>query len=203
VISMNANSGQELVRLRRKSLNRRCNSLRDEVSELLLLRSVRLLMETLQLDSYRVLLSDMAMVPDSLVESEEENVSEGPDEIEPIPALNIIEPGEQTFSVSFLLTFSICRLVRDDCFAAKDSHVRDLVRSFINFFFPHSLSLCLSLSLTLTLSLSLSLSLVANNFVLLLNLLHFLSVTLSSNISLILKVLFPHITHSLNWTLSL
>jgi hypothetical protein len=97
---MNANSGQELVRLRRKSLNRRCNSLRDEVSELLLLRSVRLVMETLQLDSYRVLLSDMAMVPDSLVESEEENVSEGPDEIEPIPALNIIEPGEQTFSVS-------------------------------------------------------------------------------------------------------
>jgi hypothetical protein len=194
---MNANSGQELVRLRRKSLNRRCNSLRDEVSELLLLRSVRLVMETLQLDSYRVLLSDMAMVPDSLVESEEENVSEGPDEIEPIPALNIIEPGEQTFSVSFLLTFSICRLVRDDCFAAKDSHVRDLVRSFINLFFPHSLSLPVSVSL------SLSLSLAVNNFVLLSNLLHFLSVTLSSNISLILKVLFPHLTHSLNWTLSL
>lgn len=28
---MNANTGQELVRLRRKSLNRRCNTLRDEV----------------------------------------------------------------------------------------------------------------------------------------------------------------------------
>jgi hypothetical protein len=41
----------------------------------------------------------MAMVPDSL-EVEEENES-APEEIEPIPALNIIEPGKHTPLVNF------------------------------------------------------------------------------------------------------
>jgi hypothetical protein len=91
VISMNANSGQELVRLRRKSLNRRCNTLRDEVP-LSLSISLFLLDSLPQLDSFRVLLGDIAMAPDSLPESDEQTDNE-PEEIEPIPALNIIEPG--------------------------------------------------------------------------------------------------------------
>jgi hypothetical protein len=67
------------------------------------------------------------MAPDSQPDPDEQTVNE-PEEIEPIPALNIIEPG----GFSSLISGSpsaplLVRLVRDDSSSKKSRHVRTLV----------------------------------------------------------------------------
>lgn len=63
----------------------------------------------IQLDSFRVLLGDIMMAPDSQPDPDEQTVNE-PEEIEPIPALNIIEPGGFSSLISASPSASPCQI---------------------------------------------------------------------------------------------